>query len=573
MDVGTRVYEYGGGAYAVGDAALFYVDGDDGQIHRRPWDGAAAVAITGFGEKPGRWRYADLQLVAGERHLLAVREDRRTEEPRHEIVAVACDGSGATVLVSGADFYASPRPRPDGRGLAWISWNHPAMPWDASELWRAELTDDLRVHTPTRVAGGVGESVFQPEWGGPSCALHLVSDRSGWWNLYREEDGRLEPLAPAPAEFGWAQWLLGLHAYTVCDDGAVVCMYTTGGRERLGYIRPGSAGVEDLGLPHTSYLGVRGSGRSVRFAASSPYATQAVFTMDLDTRALTAIRPPRTSVEAATVSTGQQLEIDGADGTKVPVILSMPFNESFEPIAGELPPLLVVAHGGPVGQVLPELRSDIQFWTSRGFAVAEVNYAGSTGHGRAHRERLKELWGVADVDDCVAAARDLASRGLVDPSRTVIRGASAGGFTALCSLVRTNVFAGGAAYYGISDLRRLAATTHKFESFFLTWLIGPLPEAEAVYDERSPLRNAEAIEVPVLFLHGTEDHVVPLEQSAAIAEDLRRRGVFAEVVEFCGEGHGFGRESARRRALEAELAHYGRLLGLAADGPAPPLAP
>jgi dipeptidyl aminopeptidase/acylaminoacyl peptidase len=566
FDVGSRVHEYGGGAYLPAGRTLFVCNQGDQRLYRI--DGQRdPVPITPAPLTPAGLRYADLRLVSsGE--LVCVRERHQGGEVVNELVALPVDGSAEPwVVASGHDFYAAPRPSPDGRRLAWLTWDRPCMPWDGADLWVADLGPDGRLGPARHVAGGPHESIVQPEWSAESV-LHFVSDRSGWWNLYRERDGQVEPLLSMAAEFADAPWELDYSSYAFVGDGRIACRYREHGRDRLGLLGPESGRLTDLPIPYTSlkpYL--RAVGDRLAFIGASPTTSSAVATLHAPTGRLDVLAGAEVSLDPAWVSVPQPIEFPARDGQTAHALYYPPTNPEVTKPADAWPPLLVQAHPGPTADAKARLDLRIQFFTSRGFAVVEVNYAGSTGYGRGYRERLTGQWGVADVADCLDAARSLIQAGEVDGRRLVISGESAGGFTALCALASEELFAVGASRFGIADLETFRRQAPKFQAHELDRLVGPYPEAAATYRARSPLHAVDRIARPVLLVHGLEDTVVPPMQAQVMAEALARRGVPHILLTFPGEGHGFRRPESIRRALEAELSFYLAALGLAPPRP------
>jgi dipeptidyl aminopeptidase/acylaminoacyl peptidase len=464
------------------------------------------------------------------------------------------------VVATGNDFYSFPRVSPDGTRLAFTTWNHPNMPWDGTELWVAHLDRDGSLADPVHVAGGDNESVFQPQWS-PDGVLHFVSDRRGWWNLYRLAGDRAEAVWEPDADLGAPQWVFGLSTYAFLSDGTIACARTERGSSSLVVLADGVP--RDLGFGFGRGIHLSSDGQRLAFVAASPTRMPSVMLVDPQTAEADVLqRAASSELDERYVSVPETVEFPTEGGRTAHAWFYPPRNEDVEAPPEERPPLLVFSHGGPTGHVTNVLSPSIQFWTSRGFAVVDVNYGGSTGYGRAYRERLKRNWGVVDVDDCTAAARRLAGRGAVDADRLAIRGGSAGGYTTLAALAfRPGVFKAGANHFGVADLGMLARDTHKFESRYLDSLVGPYPETKDVYDARSPLVHADRIRTPLITLQGLEDVVVPPAQSEAIVEALRRNGVPCAYVPFPGEQHGFRRAENIARALEAELYFYGRVLG------------
>jgi len=490
----------------------------------------------------------------------------------NEIVALPADGSAEPrVVVSGSDFYASPRISPDGRRLAWLSWDHPRMPWDGTLLWVAVLSRDRKISEARKVAGGEAESIFQPEWS-PDGVLHFVSDRTGWWNVYRLGSGKAEALAPMEAEFGVPQWVFGLSTYAFLGNDVIACAYIKDGKQHLGTVRGSVGSVETLHAPFTEYRFMRGNAAGrLAFIAASPTTSAAVATLDAATGAIDVLRSGLDfEVDPRYVSEARPIEFPAEDGKRAFALFYPPRNPLCEGPSGQRPPLIVMSHGGPTGMASGGFDAGIQFWTSRGIAVADVNYGGSTGYGRSYRERLKGRWGIVDVDDCLNAARFLAEREEVDAGRIAIRGGSAGGYTTLCALTFRSFFAAGASYYGVADLEALAKETHKFESHYLEGLVAPYPSGRDVYVARSPIHFVERIACPVILFQGLEDRVVPPEQAEAMAAALRKKKVPMAFLAFAGEQHGFRKAETIQSALEAELYFYGRIFGFA---PADTIAP
>jgi dipeptidyl aminopeptidase/acylaminoacyl peptidase len=577
----TAVHEYGGGSYAVlpgpagAASSVIFANWADQRLWLAPPDGTPR-AVTPSPDVARGDRFADLALAgpagAAPRWLLAVRERHGADSAGGKGVdndLIALDlapalagsdprepGPAISVLASGRDFYSSPRPSPDGTRVAWITWDHPSMPWDSTELWVAALDDGGASSHPRLVAGGPGESVGQPRWS-PDGRLHYLSDRSGWWNLY-DEAGR--PLAPLDAEFADPDWQLGQSSYAFLADGRLVATWSTPGGARLGVVDDGA--VLPLDLPFSVFSSVRAQGGAVVAVAGSPTSEPAVVRIGIDDGRVEVVRPSRAgALDAAWISVPQPVEFPTESGRTAHALWYPPTNPETVGPAAELPPLIVVSHGGPTSSASPVLNYGIQYWTSRGLGVVDVDYGGSSGYGRAYRQRLQGLWGIVDVDDCVAAARWLAGQGLVDPARLVIRGGSAGGYTTLAALAFRDVFAAGASHYGVADPALLARDTHKFESRYLDGLIGPYPAAAAVYEARSPLHHVDQLDRPLILFQGLEDAIVPPAQAELIASALAARGVPVAHLTFAGEQHGFRQATTIRRVIDTELDFFGRVLG------------
>jgi len=557
----TLVHEYGGGSFAVRDGTVFFSNFADQRLYRQD-PGRSPRPITPEGDL----RYADGEVDPRRHRIVCVREDhtQRDAEPVNTLYAVDLAGEGGSpVWVSGHDFYAAPRLSPDGSRMAWLAWNHPNMPWDGTELWVAELGPDGAPARPRRVAGGPDESVLHPEWS-PDGVLHFVSDRTDWWNLYRwnEDAGAPEALCGMAAEFAVPHWVFRCPTYAFAGERTIVCAFTQEGSWTLARLDTAAGDLCPWDLPYTGIGHVRATRTHAFFCGGSPTEPMSVVRLDLATGATEVLRRCRPRVpDPGYLSEPEAAEFPTEGGHTAHAFFYPPRNRDFTAPPGERPPLLVTIHGGPTGATSTALDLGIQFWTSRGFAVVDVNYGGSTGYGRAYRERLRGRWGIVDVDDCVHAARFLAGRGDVDPARLAIRGGSAGGYTTLAALAFRDVFAAGVSYYGVSDAEALARDTHKFESRYLDGLIGPYPERRDLYRERSAIHALDRLSSPLILFQGLEDKIVPPGQSERMFEALRKRGVPVAYVPFEGEQHGFRKAENVRRALEAELYFYSRVFG------------
>ena len=570
-NVRTRVHEYGGGSYLALDRTLYFSSFADQRLYRHD-RGAAPVAITPEPEVPAGARYADPQVTPDRRTIICIRERHtRSGEVINELVALPADGSAAPRIIAGGhDFYAYPRISPDGAALVWTQWDHPSMPWDSVELWRAELAPGGAVSAPRKVAGGPGESIFQPAWS-PRGELHFSSDRTGWWNLYRVDGERHVALAPMAAEFGAPQWGLDTARYGFLADGSIACVYTEHGIDHLGVIAPGAGAVREVATPFTAFTSIAAGPGGVAVIAGGPTTVASIARIALPGGEVAIVqRSIDAALDPGYLSPARPIEFPTTGDRTAHALYYPPVNREFAPPPGELPPLLVISHGGPTAAASGALNPGYQFWTSRGFAVVDVNYGGSTGYGRAYRERLDGTWGVTDVDDCVHAALYLADRGLADRARLAIRGGSAGGYTTLAALTFRDVFAAGASYYGVADLEGLARDTHKFEARYLDGLIGPYPEAREVYRARSPVHHTDRLRTPMIIFQGLEDKVVPPSQAEAMVAALERKAVPHAYVPFEHEQHGFRRAENIKRSLDAELYFYGRIFGFQ---PADELAP
>jgi dipeptidyl aminopeptidase/acylaminoacyl peptidase len=559
FNVRTRVHEYGGGSYIVTGGVVVFSNFADGRLYRLAPGADTPVPIT----PQGPWRYADLRPDPARRRYYAVREDHAGDgQPVNSIVAIPFDDGDPSVLVRGADFVAGPRLSPDGSRLCWLEWDHPDMPWDSTVLRVAAFEPDGTLGPATLVAGGPDESIVQPEWG-PDGTLHLASDRTGWWNLYRLAEGpRLEPLGAMDAEFADPPWIFDRSSYGFLPDGAIVAIARAAGRDHLYRLEPGKF-LGELDIPFTELDGLRIGPRTIVALAGSPGDPSVIARFDLQTLAPSGIlrRVSTLTLDAAAISHPESIEFPTTAGETAHALYYAPANPDFAGPDGEKPPLIVLSHGGPTSNASTTLDLAKQFMTSRGIAIVDVDYGGSTGYGRAYRQRLEGQWGVVDVDDCIAAAEFLVERGDVDPERLVIEGGSAGGYTTLAALAFRDVFAAGISHFGVGDLEALEADTHKFESRYSHRLVGPYPETAELYRERSPTNFPEAFSSPVLILQGLEDRVVPPAQAEAIVASLADKGIPYAYLAFEGEGHGFRGAYAVRRTLEARLSFLGQLFG------------
>ncbi len=566
----SRVHEYGGGAYAVADGSVYFSNVSDGRVYVQR-SGALPEALT----PDGPWRYADFEVDRRYGRLICVREDHgdASREPVNTLVEVRTDRADMPrVLVHGGDFYASPRLSPDGAHLAYLAWNHPNMPWDGTELWVADRRPDGTLAAAVRVAGGPEESIFQPQWS-PDGVLYFVSDRSGWWNLYRWRDGTVEALCAMAAEFGLPQWNFGMSTYGFADAERVVCAYAQGGVRRLAVLHTRTGEFRPLDCSYVDVDSVHAAGGRAVFVGGTSTEVPAVVELDLGTlRCRVRRRATDEQLDRGYLSAPQAIDFRTGNGATAHAFFYPPCNLECVAPATERPPLLVMSHGGPTAAASSTLRLAVQYWTSRGIAVLDVNYRGSTGYGRAYRRQLDGQWGVVDVDDCVNAARHVVERGLVDGARLAIRGSSAGGFTTLCALTFHDVFKAGASYYGIGDLEALQRDTHKFESHYEARLVGPYPARRDLYRTRSPIHSTDRLSCPVIFFQGLDDAVVPPSQAEAMVAALRAKRLPVAYVAFAGEAHGFRRAENIQRALEAELYFYSRVFGFTPADPLEPVA-
>ena len=550
----SRVHEYGGGAAVVSESVAFFVNFEDQRIYRLENGGTPEAVTADTGD-----RHADMFHDKARNRLLCVRERHVGDAVLNELIAVDLGSAKCRVLIEGHDFVSNPRVSPDGRSMSWVSWELPDMPWDSASVWVAPIGPDGGIGKGRKLAGGNGVSVFQPMWA-PDGTLVFAADPDGWWNLHRWDGNDVSIIHRMEAEFALPQWVFGMRTFDVRASGAIVTAYTRDGAWRLARID--DEGFRDIVVSCRDITAPQWVDDKLVFIGSSARGSSAVLLLDpASGEAETLQRSLTVDLDPAGLSVPDPISFETTDGATAYGFYYPPCSATNAPPPDERPPLIVRGHGGPTGSTSPSLSLAIQYWTSRGFAVLDVNYRGSTGFGRAYREALYGRWGEADVDDMVRGAEHLVSSGLADASRLVIRGGSAGGYTALAALAFRDTFSGGASLYGIGDLMTLARDTHKFESRYLDLLIGPLPETEKLYRDRSPIEHVDALNCPVIFLQGEDDKVVPPNQSEAMVEALDQKGIPVAYVLFEGEGHGFRKSENVCRALESELSFYGRIFG------------
>jgi dipeptidyl aminopeptidase/acylaminoacyl peptidase len=576
FNVRTRVHEYGGAAFAVARGAIYFSHFADQRIYCQTLNSPPEPLTPA-----AKSCYADAIADKPRNRLICVREDNAGEgESVNTIVSINLDdGEDIQILTQGNDFYASPRLSPDGSQLSWICWNHPNMPWDGTELWVAEINADGYLGEKHLVAGGVDESIFQPEWS-PDGVLYFVSDKSNWWNFYRTplnppllrgeagieasflEKSEIEPVCEMSAEFGLPQWVFGMSTYAVVSESKIICTYTQQGKWHLASLDLATKQLTNIETGYTDISSVKARGETVVFLAGSPTASTAIVQLNLATSQREILRKSSDlSIDSGYLSVAEPLEFPTENGLTAFGFFYPPKNQDFAAPEAEKPPLVVKSHGGPTAATSSSMNLKIQYWTSRGFAVLDVNYGGSTGYGREYRRRLQDSWGIVDVDDCANGAKYLAEQGLVDGERMAIAGGSAGGYTTLCALTFRDVFKAGASYYGVSDLEALATDTHKFEARYLDGLIGPYPARKDLYVDRSPIHAAERLSCPVIFFQGLEDKVVPPNQAEMMVEILKAKGLPVAYVAYEGEQHGFRRAENIKRTLDGEFYFYSRVFG------------
>lgn len=559
FNVRSRVHEYGGGAFLVIDGTIYFSNFVDRRIYKQTLD-RPPQPLT---EESSR-RYSDFFLDAKRNRLICVCEDHKQpeKEPENSLVSVDLDSGTVLTLASGSDFYTSPRLSRDGTRLAWISWNHPNMPWDGTQLWVASINPDGLLEESKCIAGSSEESICQPEWS-PDGRLYFSSDRTGWWNLYRSDgNGNIEALCPMEAEFGYPHWVFGESVYGFVSADLLICTYSHNGSWHLASLDTQTKKLQSIDTSFTSISHLQIKDKKVVFIGGSPNEPTAVVQLDLDTEETQILKSSSNlEIDRGYLSIPKAIAFPTENGLTAYAWFYPPTNKDFTAPEGELPPLLVKSHGGPTAATEATFNLRIQYWTSRGFAFCDVNYGGSTGYGRAYRQRLNKNWGIIDVDDCVNAAKYLAESGKVDRNRLAISGSSAGGYTTLAALTFRDTFKAGASYYGISDLESLAVDTHKFESRYLDKLIGAYPAEKEIYKDRSPINFTERLSCPAIFFQGLEDKVVPPNQAEKMVEALKAKGLPVAYLTFAGEQHGFRRAENIKRALDGEFYFYSRIFG------------
>jgi len=556
----SRVHEYGGAAYLVSGDLVLVSDFTTGRLNRVVAPGELRPLTP---EK--QWRYAEAIHDKARNRLIAIREDHEPDvvaehgEWNNELVAIDLASGEVTVLATGSDFYAAPRLSPDGTSLAWLEWHHPNMPWDGTELRLATIAADGSLADPRTIAGSRTDWISQPRWS-PDGVLHFAAEPTGWMNLFRWVGGRAEQITDLEAELVGPDWQFGYSTYLFLSGGDILAIARSAGRDELIRIaRDGS--MTTIDLPYTEMSSLSADGTRIVLRAAGPKQPAHVIELDLEgkVKVLRAANPSTPDPED--VSLPQHIEFETTGGRIAYGNFYAPTNRSFVGPPGELPPLIVTSHGGPTAQAFSGFATGIQLFASRGYAVLDVDYGGSTGYGKDYRKRLEGQWGIVDVDDCVAGAKHLAEQGLVDGSRQAVRGGSASGFTTLAALAFTDQFDAGCTYFGIGDLRAFVKDTHKFESRYLVSLLGPWPEAKDVYLDRSPSLHAELITAPVLVQQGEDDKIVPKEEAERIVDALFERRIPHAYLLYPGEDHGFRGHDAIIRSFGAELSFYAQVFG------------
>jgi dipeptidyl aminopeptidase/acylaminoacyl peptidase len=556
FNVRSRVHEYGGGSFAIADRTIYFTNFADRRIYQQ-LDSQQPQPLTAESTR----RFADFEIDARRDRLFAICENHEGDgEPENSLVAISFKTGEVQTLVSGSDFYSSPRLSPDKEHLAWISWDHPNMPWDSTQLWIASINPDGSLGEMQCIAGGNEESICEPRWS-PDGKLYFSSDRAGWWNLYRYAlDGTQECLWEMEAEFAYPHWVFGLSNYGFASASRLICSYTQNGSWYLASLDVDRKQLQPIDAPYTNISSLQVQGDRIVFIGSSPTQATAAVLMNLKTGKTEILKKSSNlDIDPSYISLPEAIAFPTENGLTAYAWYYPPKNKDYVAPEGELPPLLVKSHGGPSAAASASLSLRVQYWTSRGFAYLDVNYGGSTSYGRVYRQRLDGNWGIVDVDDCVNAAKYLVAQGKVDGNRLAISGSSAGGYTTLAALTFRDIFKAGASYYGVSDLEALQRDTHKFESRYNDRLVGKYPEEKATYYARSPLHFTDRLSCPSIFFQGLEDKVVPPNQAEMMVEALKKKGLPVAYVAFEGEQHGFRRAENIKRALDGEFYFYSRL--------------
>ncbi|WP_310425893.1 S9 family peptidase [Chamaesiphon sp. VAR_48_metabat_135_sub] len=569
-NVRTRVHEYGGAAYTVVNGTVYFSNNSDNCLYIQNLDGDNPQQVRQLTHDQTK-RYADLTIDPHRQRLICVQEEHDSSdlEPLNTIVSIDLTKTDDMyVLAGGCDFYAAPRLSPDGSKLAWLSWNHPNLPWDGTNLQIANVINGF-LSAPTLIAGGANEAIFQPQWS-PDNSLYFVSDRTGWGNLYCWHHGTVKAVYELDAEFSLPQWVFGMSTYALVGKHRIVCTYSQSGVWKLALINTLSGHLTHLNVPYIDISGIRAAGNLLVCCGASATQTNEIVSIDLVTESRQTLqRSNQLKIAPSYLSIPQSIEFPTTEGTAY-AFYYPPTNPDYQPLLGEKPPLLVKSHGGPTAATSSQLNLKTQYWTSRGFAVVDVNYGGSTGYGKAYQHRLDGKWGIVDVDDCTNAAQYLVKQGLADAKRLAISGGSAGGYTTLAALTFGDTFKAGASYYGVSDLAALAKDTHKFESRYLDRLVAPYPAKAQIYQDRSPLYFTHQLSCPIAFFQGLEDKVVPPNQAEMMVDALKAKGIPVAYVTFPTEQHGFREAANIKRALTGEFYFYARVFGFQ---PADDIAP
>ena len=571
FNVRTRVHEYGGGAYLATEEAVYFSNYSDGRVYQQRIDQTPEVLTP-----ESACRYADFVWDQGRNRLICICEDHSQEntEPSNSIVAISVGTGEVTTLEQGKDFYSSPKISPDGNQLAYLSWDHPYMPWDSTYLWLATFGDDGKIHESKLIAGSETESICEPKWS-PEGLLYFSSDRNDWWNIYCLDDQQtnLDCCHQMEAEFAYPHWVFGLSTYDFISDRQIICTYSQQGSWHLGTIDLDAHKFQAIATPYTNIGDVQtNSDGDALLIVGSPIQPTSLIKFGVATEQITILKKSRElNIDSGYISQPQAISFPTENNLTAHAWYYPPQNQDYLADSSELPPILVKSHGGPTAAASVNLNFKIQYWTSRGFGYLDVNYGGSIGYGREYRNRLQKNWGIVDVQDCINAAKYLVDQQLADGERLVISGGSAGGYTTLAALTFYDTFKAGASYYGVSDLEILAKDTHKFESRYLDGLIGAYPQDQEIYQERSPINYTDNLACPVIFFQGLEDKVVPPNQAEMMASAIKNKGLPVAYITFADEGHGFRQAPNIITALESEFYFYSRVFDFEIADPIQPI--
>ena len=557
----SRCHEYGGGVYCIADNGLFFVNDSDQNIYFCSTN-SPPIAITN-----DDCSYADLQFDKQSQRLICIQQRNNPDfhENLNSLIAIDLQSYSIITLHSGNDFYASPCLSHCGKQLSWLCWNHPDMPWDKTTLWLSDIDNKHQLHNTKTIQHpeSANTSIFQPQWS-PDDQLYFVSDLSGWWNLYRYHNDLIEAVSHEQLEFGLPQWVFAQSSYAFTSNNTILCAPIDDGIASLILLDTKTGSLKTINKEWNSFSSIQAINDHYSFIAASAQSFPEVISLQCD-QALTLQRSCQTQLDTGYYSYGQATHFNTRHNDQAFAIYYAPTNKDYSAALDEKPPLIVLCHGGPTAMADPSLDIRKQYWTSRGFALLDVNYSGSTGFGRAYRERLNGNWGLRDAEDCCDAAQHMVDMGLADAERLIIKGGSAGGYTVLCALTFHPTFSAGASYYGIGDLESLMTDTHKFESHYLDRLVGPYPENKNEYQKRSPINYVEQLNCPVIFFQGTEDKVVPKEQAEKMFSALKSKGIPVAYIPFEGEQHGFRKADTIQQALDSEYTFYSKVFDMPVD--------
>lgn len=564
----TQAHSYGGGEFTVYDNTIFFSNEKDNRLYKLEGCNGTPIPLT----SPGDFRYADCSVNSSKNKLYCIREEFfKNKKSEDSIISIDLKTHDMKIVEKGQDFYSSPIVSPDGRNLAWLSWNLPHMMFDTTQLWLADINEDGSVKNKKLILGKKDISIFQPQWS-PSNVLYFISDQTGWWNLYRYQRNKIESVYLTPAEFGIVSWEFGPSTYSFVNDNLIAASYLKQGKGYFGFIDVNKKQMQTLNFPYTEFASVKSNPQNVYFFAGGLYSNPAVVELNATTHKTKELQTSLSlNLNHDFISVPKHIEYKALDGKINYAYYYPPKNPNYEAPKGEKPPLIVLVHGGPTARAAASLVLSKQFWTSRGYAILELNYEGSSGYGRAYRDLLKGRWGIGDRAAAISGALYLVQKGLADPKRLIIKGESAGGYTVLRVLTTSSVFQVGTDYFGVSNLETEYQTTHKLESRYWVGLIGPYPEKKAIYRERSPYFSIDKLSGALLILQGMEDEPVPPAQSEMIYETAKKAGKTVAYITFQNEGHGFRHAESRIKSLEAEQYFYNTIFGMPVKNIKPPI--